>query len=676
MSRVLGIDVGGTFTDVFELDETTGRFEVAKVPSQRSSEASGFVAGLAAADRDWARSAAIVHGTTVGTNALLERRLAPVGLITTAGFRDVLEMRRRDRPQTWGLWGDFDPTVPRYLRLEVAERTLADGTVLHEVDRAEVERVAKALLERGAEAACIVFLHCYANAANEQAAAAAVREVWPNSHVAVSSEILPEIREFERTSTTALNAGLQPVVSEYLAALESHLTAAGFAGEFLIVASNGGVMTVETAQAVPIRTALSGPAAGVEAAGHIARSAGIDNVITCDMGGTSFDVSVIADGVVRLTDEATVDFGLVIRSPMVEVTTIGSGGGSIAAVDRGGILTVGPESAGSVPGPACYLAGNTRPTVTDANLVLGRIDGSAPIGGLDRLDVDAARGAISEHVAQPLGLDVVEAAGAILDVATAAMAGAIRLVSVERGHDPGKFAAMPFGGAGAMFCCGLLTEVGLARALIPRFPGVTSALGCVIADMRHDMVQTLNAGLVDLDISQLNEYLRGHEAMGSARLDRSDVEFVARHFRHELDMSYVGQTHTVAVPIDEHPTSASIAEAFASTYSSRFGRTLEGVEARVLTLRTAAIGKRPKFDLAALAPSGQSLEDAFVRSDEVWFGGEIHPTRRYRRLDLPVGARIEGPAILGQPDATTVVEPGFVAEVDRYGNLSVFRADI
>ena len=394
------------------------------------------------------------------------------------GLRDVLEMRRRDRPRTWGLRGDFTPVADRALRLEVPERTLADGTIRQAVDLEAVQAAAQELLDQGCLACAILFANSYANAENERLAVEAVRAMWPNAHVSASSEILPEIREFERFSTTALNAYLQPEVSGYLARLETALKQDGFAGEFMIVQSNGGVMDAATAARLPVRTALSGPAAGVIAAGYIAEAAGFPDIITGDMGGTSFDVSLIAKGQSMLSQQTSIDFGMVVRSPMIEITTIGAGGGSIAWVDKGGLLNIGPESAGSTPGPVAYGQGNTRPTVTDANVVLGRIDPDNPIGGkLDRLDVEAAKAAILEHVGTPLGLDALQAAEAILRVANSRMAGALRLVSIERGFDPKRFAFMPFGGGGALHSGAMMAEVGLARSIVPRYPGVTSAMG-------------------------------------------------------------------------------------------------------------------------------------------------------------------------------------------------------
>ena len=678
MTRIVGVDVGGTFTDMFLVDEAAARFQTAKVPSNRGDEAVGFMAGLrsfgAVSDIN-----SIVHGTTVGTNALLERKGARIGLITTAGFRDVLEMRRRDRRQTWGLWGDFVPVIDRDMRLEVAERTLADGTIRESVDADQVVHLARHLLAQGAEALAIVFVNAYANPANELAALSAAQTIWPNGNLACSTQILPEIREFERTSTTALNAYLQPVVGSYLEKLDTALATDGFTGQFHIVQSNGGVMSTATARRLPVRTALSGPAAGVIAAAAIAEAAGFPDVITGDLGGTSFDVSLVVGGAVALAAQATIEFGLVIRTPMIEITTIGAGGGSIATVDAGGLLQVGPESAGSRPGPVCYGQGGTRPTLTDANVVLGRINAQRPIGGaLTQLDVAAARAAIMEHVGTKLGLGPEAAAEAIIRIANARMAGAIRLVSIERGHDPQRFAAVPFGGGGALHAGALILDVGMKAALVPRFPGVTSALGCIIADIRHDQVQTVNLSLAGIDAAALDRRLveeaqaaQAVVAAAGLTVERIDTVF-------EADMHYIGQTHTVAVRLPltvsdgrTGVTEARLHEAFEAAYRTQFGRILPGVGIRIVNLRTAAIGRRPHFDLTALAPGPEaSMEAADRGTRDVWFGG-WHRATVHDRLLLPVGAEIPGPAILEQPDATTVIDPGLTARVDRLGNVIV-----
>ncbi|MBX6329941.1 MAG: hydantoinase/oxoprolinase family protein [Pseudolabrys sp.] len=678
---LVGVDVGGTFTDFFLFDEATRRFRIAKVPSQRGDESYGFMQGLRALGAI-PEFGSLVHGTTVGTNALLERRGPRIGVLTTRGFRDVLEMRRRDRRRTWGLWGEFVPVVERDFRLEVDERTLADGTVRAPVNVAQIRMAAEALLAKGAEALAIIFLNAYANPENERRAFEAARAVWPNAYVSASHQVLPEIREFERASTTALNAYLQPVVGDYLAKLDSTLKRSGFTGTFHIVQSNGGVMSTAMARRLPVRTALSGPAAGVIAAAAIARASGHDNVITCDLGGTSFDVSLVAAGKVSLAAQTLIDFGLVVRTPMIEITTIGAGGGSIASVDRGGLLHVGPESAGSVPGPACYGGGNERPTLTDAHVVLGRIDAERPIGGmLKRLDVEAAQRAIVQHVGKPLNLDLMQAAEAIVRVAEARMAGAIRLVSIERGHDPKKFAAMPFGGGGALHVSAMITEINLKCAIVPRFPGVTSALGCVIADLRHDQVQTVNVLLDGLDAAALDARMivAGKEAKrvvesADIAVERVDVQF-------DLDMHYLGQTHTVTVPLPvkfaESGTEVSkeiIRAAFERAYAATFGRLLRDIPARIVSLRVAAIGRRPKFDLSAFAPGpGTSLAKAALGSRKVFIRGAWHDASVWSRLDLPIGAIVEAPAVLEQPDATIFIDYGLRGRVDDLGNVIVER---
>ena len=681
--RILGVDVGGTFTDLFVLDEQSQSVLILKVPSNRGAEAAGFMNGIAQAnggtDADAAHSAqgiaTIVHGTTVGTNALLERKVARTGLITTEGFRDVLEMRRRDRPQTWGLRGTFTPIIERTLRVEVPERVLADGTVHTPLDEQAVRDAVKALLDADCESVCIFFVNAYANPVNEARAVELVRSIWPNDYVTSAAEVLPEIREFERASTAALNAALQPVVGRYLNRLHADLNAHGFKGEFLIVQSSGGVMSHQTAADLPVKTALSGPAAGVTACAAIAQAAGYPNVITGDIGGTSFDVSLIAGGQPAVAAQTSIDFGLVVRSPMIQIETIGAGGGSIASVDAGGMLQVGPESAGSVPGPACYGKGNTRPTVTDANVVLGRIAADRPLGGglLASLDIEKAKEAIRIHVADPLGIDVLAAAEAILVVANAKMAGAMRLVSIEKGHDPREFAYMPFGGGGGLHACAMMSEVGVTTGIVPRYPGVTSALGCVIADMRHDAVQTINRSVTDLDFDALREQVSALRVTCQARLDTAGVMFDRVSEVLSFDMLYQGQTHTIGVEVaveDLNPT--RVQTAFEATYRREFGRVLDGIPVRMLNLRYSRIGQRPKFDLHLLAPKGEGVTTP-IGTQAVYINGQWVDALRFDRMALPVGHRVAGPAILEQIDTTVWLEPGYQAVVDAFGNLILSR---
>ena len=683
-SYVVGVDVGGTFTDFFFLDETTGDCKVAKVQTTLNNQAEGFLAGILKNVDQVADITTVVHGTTVGTNALHERKGAKTGIITSEGFRDVLEMRRRDRPQTWGLWGSFQPVVPRNLRLEVAERTLADGTVQTTVNREEVKQAAHKLLAAGVESVSIVFINSYANPENEQIALKIVKEIWPNEFVEISANILPEIREFERTSTTTLNAYLQPTIGSYLAKIEAGLKDEGFKGQLLIVQSNGGVMTVDTARNLPIRTALSGPAAGVIASAYIACEADFPHGITCDMGGTSFDVSLVENCKNTLSAQTNIGFGMTIRTPMIEITTIGAGGGSIAKVDSTNLLQVGPESAGSFPGPVCYGLGNDCPTVTDANVVLGRINADKPIGGkLSRLDVKSAKASIEKQIAAPLGLDVMTAAEAIIKVANSKMAGAIRLVSIERGYDPQKFAAMPFGGGGALHVGALIREVGLRSAIIPRYPGINSALGCVIADMRHDFVQTVNGVLGVLDLKKLEQVMLSLARKGLDLLKNAGVSFKSTKVLFAMDMCYQGQTHTLDVSIPVNFNEYSIAinvkmilDAFEESYRTIYGQPLEGIPVRILNLRTSVLGLRPKFDLTLLAPAdGVTLEDMRTDTRQVWFDGAWLETAIYDRLPLSIGVTVPGPAILEQPDSTIFIEPGLRGKVDRFGNLLITKSN-
>ena len=672
---VIGVDVGGTFTDILALDEISGTVKVAKTPSTRGDQSIGFLEGILSVTEDLSAVATVIHGTTVATNALLERKGAKTGIITTAGFRDVLEMRRRDRPQTWGLWGQFVPVVERQNRIEVAERTLADGTIRQVVNEQEVKAAAQTLLENGCLSVCLFFINGYANPKNEQVAAKILRAAWPNEHVSVATEILPEIREFERCSTATLNAYLQPPVANYLARLEDRIAEQKAESEILIVQSNGGVMSVESAKSLPIKTALSGPAAGVVAARQIASAAGFDNIITGDMGGTSFDVSLVADGQNMLTAQANIDFGKTIRVPMIEMTTIGAGGGSIGHIDETGLLEIGPESAGSDPGPACYGLGNTRPTVTDANLVLGRIDATNPIGGKQKsLDKQAAIAAIETNIAKPLRLDVYDAAEAIIKVANAKMGGAIRLISIERGYDPKLFAMMPFGGGGALHTGSLMLDIGLGASVVPRYPGVNSALGCVMSDLRHDEVRTMNVLLDGLDCAELAQMIKEISLSSTKRVQNTKAKLASIDRIIELDMLYMGQSHSVAVPILEDPdklTVASIGAAFDRAYAKAYSRPLTGIPIRILNLRLSMVGVRPAIDLQILAKGARadSVASCLISEQPIYADGAWHNGQIIDRLRLPEGAEIHGPALLVQPDATIYLDPFISATVDSFGNI-------
>ena len=495
---ILGVDVGGTFTDVVLLDPAHETVRVAKVSTTPDDQSRGFMTGIAAAEADPSEVDAVVHGTTTGTNAILERKGARCGLITTRGFRDALELGRRTRPSAWGLTGTFEPLIPRELRLEVTERVDAAGEVIAPLDEDEVREAIGQLLAAGCEALVIHFLHSFAYPAHELRVGEIAAELWPNSFVTLGSDVLPEIREFERASTAALNAYIHPTMASYLTRLSDGLDAAGYERELLVMQGNGGMMSAGEAARRPAQTVMSGPAAGAIAAARIAAQAGFQHVIGCDMGGTSCDVTLIRDGTPLITTEKDMAYSVPLRVPLVDIHTIGSGGGSIARVDEGGLLHVGPESAGASPGPLCYGRGGEEPTVTDANVLLGRIDPGRVSAAAAAPDLEWLRRRFAESIGDPLGLAPEEAAAAALAVANDQMAGAARLVSIDRGHDPREFALFAFGGAGPLHATDIARELGVETVIVPPHPGITSALGCVLADVRHDFVQSLQRPLLDV----------------------------------------------------------------------------------------------------------------------------------------------------------------------------------
>ena len=622
----LGVDVGGTFTDLLLVDPDSAAMRIAKVPSTPADQSDGFMAGLAALGEAAGGFETVVHGTTVGTNAVLERKGVRCALITTQGFRDTLELGRRTRPNPWGMFGSFDPIVPRERRFEVAERIDASGTVVTPLDEDAVREAVEAARATGAEALIVHFIHAYLNPDHERRAGAIAREVWPGVHITLGSDILREVREFERGSTAALNGYIQPIMTRYLDRIAGRLKAGAVESELLVMQGNGGMMTAGIAGEKAVQTVMSGPAAGVIAAAHLGAAAGFPNLISCDMGGTSFDIAIVQGGVPATTTEKDIAYGMPLRVPMVDIQTIGAGGGSIARVDEGGILRVGPESAGAAPGPICYGRGGQEPTVTDANLLLGRIDPRA-IGGLESPpDIDEVRSIVREKIADPLGLDEAEAAAAILRVVDHQMAGAARLVSVDKGHDPRDFALFAFGGAGPMHATAIARELGVPHVLVPRFPGITSALGCVLADVRHDFVRTLHQPLEDVDPAGADRILAEQAADGRALLAQEGVTVASVEVEHEADLFYRGQSHVFRVSVgDAGFDAAAVRDAFAALYRERFDIVLPEMQPILVNLRTTVRGIRPALDLALAADeTGATLED---------HAGRDPPGLLRRRLD-------------------------------------------
>jgi N-methylhydantoinase A len=674
MNRIAGIDVGGTFTDLVLIDEDSGELRLAKVPTTPDNQAFGVLAALAATGASLADLAAIVHGTTTTTNAMLERRIARVGLITTRGFRDVLELGRRTRPHPYGLIGAFVPLVERELRLEVDERVDAEGQVVRPLDEQAVERAAEQLAALGAESVVIHFLHSYINPAHEARAAEIVRRKWANGYVTAGHAIISEYREYERGVTAAVNASIQPVLHRYLERLRGELAARGFANELLVMQGNGGTVAAAIAAEAAVNTVMSGPASGVIAAAYTATQSGFPSVVTYDMGGTSTDVALIQGGLPQVSTELELEYAMPIHVPMVDVHTIGAGGGSIAYVNEAGMLQVGPQSAGAAPGPICYGRGGTRVTITDANLLLGRLDPRKLLAVERPVSAGALRDAIEAEIGRRLGLAPEQAAAAILRIANDHMAGAVRMVSLARGHDPRDFALFAFGGAGPLHAVALARELGIPKVLIPARPGLTNALGCVVADVRHDFVRTVNRPLPAVDGTLVHTILEAQIAEGMATLERERVTVQRVECVHRADMQFQGQSHilTVALP-GARVSPAELHRLFEQAYWQRFGVELKEIRPVLVGLHTAVIGKRGPVPLAALAAGepAATLGGAQVDRRTVWFDGEQVATPVYRRERLPRGASFDGPAIIEQLDATTVIEPGNRVELDALGNLIV-----
>ncbi len=667
--RLAGVDVGGTFTDLLYLDRASDEVRIAKVPSTTENQAWGVLGALAAAGIDLATLDLLVHGTTTTTNALLERKLAATGLITTRGFRDVLELGRRTRPQPYGLTGWFEPLIPRELRLEVDERMDADGEVLVPLDEAGVERAAEALLERGCESVVIHFLHAYRNPAHEQRAKELVASCWPNAYITAGHEILSEYREYERGTAAAVNALVQPILARYLEALVGELQNRGYAREVLVMRGNGGTVSARVVADSAVNTVMSGPASGVMAAAYTASAAGFEHVITYDMGGTSCDVGLIRAGVPAVSSELEVEYAVPIHVPMVDVHSIGAGGGSIAFINEAGILQVGPESAGASPGPVGYGRGGTRVTITDANLLLGRLDPNALLSVEAPVAIERIGELVETQIGRPLGMDREDSAAAVLRIANDRMAGALRMVSLSRGHDPRDFALFAFGGAGPLHAAELAQELGIPKVIVPARPGITNALGCLVADLRHDYVRTVNAPVADLDLDLVHSALAEQSAQGRQMLEAERVPVDSVRVLHSADMQFLGQSHLLSVPLESAaPSREALQQGFERVYWSHFEVELPEIRAVLVNLHTAVLGRRPRVALGALL---DGVAGAGPREREVWFAGGRRRASVLRRETLGPGRSLGGPAIIEQLDSTTVLPPGFTLTVDEVGNLVI-----
>jgi N-methylhydantoinase A len=672
---VVGVDVGGTFTDLILLDRKGGDVRLAKVPSTLDNQAFGVLDALQESQTQLTNVDLIIHGTTTTTNAVLERKLCRTGLITTRGFRDVLELGRRTRPQAYGMKGKFVPLIARDLRLEAVERMDAGGAVVTPLDEGSVRQAAEQLLAAGCESIVIHFLHAYANPVHEIRAAEIVRTLWPNDYITMGHALLAENREYERGVTAAVNASVRPILERYVERLGRELSNKGYDGDVLVMNGNGGMVSSRRVAREAAKTVMSGPASGVIAAAYTGRRAGIENLITYDMGGTSTDVALIRNAEPAVSSEIEVEYGLPIHVPMVDVRTVGAGGGSIARVNAAGLLEVGPHSAGAVPGPICYGRGGMEPTISDANLLLGRLNPEKLKSVEGGVSIDDVKAIFEQQLGARLRLDATGAAAAVIQMANTRMAGAIRMVSVSLGVDPRDFALFAFGGAGPLHASALARELGVPRVLVPSRPGITNAIGCVVADLRHDFVNTINRPLDLVDIDQLHAVFAQQTEEGEQLLARENVEIRGIKRLFSVDMQFVGQSHLLRVPLETpSPDRAMLRRLFEEVYFQRFHVELAQIRANLVNVNTSVIGERAPLDLSTLIdPAGRkvSLDEAETGRRPVFFEDDWHDTRVFWRDHLPIDFRLTGPAIIEQMDTTVLIEPGDMAEGDAEGNIVV-----
>ena len=693
---VAGADIGGTFTDICLLDPKTGRGATRKLLTTHRDPGDAVLAGLSSALADEGLApnqvAIVVHATTLATNALIERTGARTGMLTTRGFRDVIEVGYEQLYDLYDIHLDLPaPLVPRALRRPVAERTASDGERIEALDGESADGAIRFLLERGVESVAVCFLHAYANPENERAAVSRIRAIAPDLPVSTSSEVLPELGELPRFSTTAANAYIQPLVSRYLVGLKERLAATGHRGAFTVVNSRGGTMSPDTAARFPVRMLESGPAAGAHAAAVLSRRLRQRNLVSFDMGGTSAKICLVRNHAPQVTVEFEAariarfkrKSGLPVRIPVVDLIEIGAGGGSIARVDGLGLPAVGPKSAGSEPGPACYGRGGVEPTVTDADAILGYLNPAYFLGGRLRLDAGAAEAALDEQVGRPLGMRPIDAAWTVFRQVNEQMARAATVHASEHGVDLRRFSLLAFGGAGPIHAAHVARALGVRRIFVPPDPGVLSALGAVLAPPSFDLAVSYKSELERLDLARVNRILVELETRGRALLDEVEAGFetggrrpVVHQVVREVDMRYRNQRYEVPVPL---PPSGGLArgglpaleDAFHRAYEQRYGRTIRGIPAEAVTWRVSVSAPPP----ATLEAPGRTPGRTRRRAAEpegrrpAYFGEGFVETPFYRRAHLPPGARLPGPAIVEEDGSTTVIPPGARGTVDPAGNV-------
>lgn len=686
----IGVDIGGTFTDLVVFDDASGSFAVGKkltTPRDPSEAVETLV--LETLEREQIpieRVKQLIHGTTLVTNAIIERTGSPTALLATQGFRDSTEIGRENRYELYDLLLEMpQPLVPRYLRFDVPQRTLADGTTLQKLDAPFVEQLTRELVANGIEAVAIAFLHSFTNPTAEREARAVIQRIAPDMRVSISSEVVPEIREFERTSTTVANVYVQDRVERYLSRLQARLTGKGFQGNIFLMISSGGIVTVETATRFPVRLLESGPAAGALAAASYGTACGYTDLLSFDMGGTTAKFCVIDRGQPLTTNDFEVDrryrlkkgSGLPIKLPVIEMIEIGAGGGSIARIDPLGLLKVGPESAGAEPGPVCYGLGGTEPTVTDADLVLGYLDPDYFLGGQLKIDLAAARRAISERIAGPLGLSIEEAAWGIHQIVNESMANAARIHTLERGKDPHRFPVFAFGGAGPVHGFRIAKALGSPTLIAPFGAGVMSAVGFLTAPLAFDFVRSWSARLDSLDWQKANALLNEMEVEGQALLEQSGVPPEDIIHRRQADIRYVGQGHEIPVPLPPSQLSSrsisTIINSFEEVYRRLYERLSPSVPVEILNWRVISSSPAPRIRLQVDEEQQTATQTARKGSRKAYFPelGGYSDTPVYNRYGLLPGTSFSGPAIVEERESTVIVGPDSHFRIDEQRNLIV-----
>lgn len=672
----VGIDVGGTFTDVVVYNENTQELATTKTASTPDEAARGILHGLTKLGLRLQDTRRITHGMTLATNAVLEGKGVKVGMVTTQGYRDVLELRRGNRTVLYDMrYHPPAPLVPRSRVHEVQERLLYDGSVLQALDPGAMRQITERLEAQGVEAVAICFLHAYLNDTNEQAAAQVVRDSLPTVFVSTSASVLPEFREFERFSTTVLNAYVGPLITGYLQHLEQALHERGYAAELSIVNSSGGMMSATYARQFPVNSMLSGPAAGVAAAAHLGRLAGYPNIITYDMGGTSTDVCLIEQGQPTMTAERQIA-GYPNKTLQIDINTIGAGGGSIAWIDEGRVLNVGPRSAGAAPGPVCYDQGGTEITVTDANVVLNRINRNNPLGGEIQLQPERAQTALETMAQQFPGMDVHRLADGLIKLAVTKMTGAIKEISITRGRDPRDFVLFAYGGAGPLHATQIATELAIHTIVVPPTPGNFSALGMLVSDIRRDYVRTQVLHLDQTNLQELTALFVAMETEGETDMIREGIDRSQIRYQRTLGMRYVGQSFELNVPWQaSFQTATDIAEAFYTIHQERYHHSLRK-PCEIVNFRLSTFGLVPKPSLTVPAVAAPSLEAALLEHRAVYFDRDFLKTPVYQRDRLPLHHVFAGPAIVEEAGATTVITPEYTAHADAHGNLLIHHQKI